>query len=490
MRTYSFDDRGMDSLYEHLYKQIKSDIVNGSLEKNEKLPSKRALASHLNVSVVTVENAYAQLLAEGYIYSKPKSGYYVCDLSSEQPAINKNGEEIRNAKTEYTFHVNDTHQTLLEDYEEKNVGAPYFADFVGNYTISENFPFSTWTKLVRETLMDSREKLMTRSHFGGAFELRKAIADHLYQFRGMTVSPNQIIVGAGTEYLYGLIIQLLGREGIYGVENPGYSKIQRIYEANGVRCCHIDMDENGINIEALEKSGAEVVHISPSHHFPTGTVTSASRRYELLAWAAKSENRYIIEDEYDSELRLVGKPIPALQSIDASDKVIYMNTFSKSLSSTIRISYMVLPMSLMVKYSKELGFYSCTVSNFEQYTLARFISEGYLEKHINRMRNYYRNYRDRILNCIRAHENFDRLSIYEENSGLHFLLSVDTAYSDKEMVERAARKGINISCVSQYYHGDSAKDSHMLVINYSGIHEDRVDEAIDRLLKSVISEQQ
>ena len=484
MLTYSFDDRGMDFLYEHLYKEIKNDILIGNLKAHEKLPSKRALAAHLNVSVVTVENAYSQLLAEGYIYSKPKSGFYVCDVKAEDADV----VGVRNAC--YTSgsedHVTE-HSHVIREHAESPGQNRFFADFVNNSTLSENFPFSTWTKLMRETMMDDREKLMKRSPSGGIFELRKAIADYLYQFRGMSVSPNQIIVGAGTEYLYGLIIQLLGRDSVYGVENPGYQKIQHIYDAYQVKCCYIDMDESGVNIDSLERSGADVVHISPSHHFPTGTVTPASRRYELLGWAAKQEGRYIIEDEYDSEFRLVGNPIPALQSIDASDKVIYMNTFSKSLSSTIRISYMVLPIPLMVRYNHVLSFYACTVSNFDQYTLTRFIQEGYLEKHINRMRKFYRNSRDRILSCIRNHRLYPQVTIKEENAGLHFLMEVDTSYTDKEMVDRAAAAGINISSLSQYCHGKEQEDSHTLVINYSGIEEDIIEEACDRLLESVVS---
>ena len=483
MLTYSFDDRGMDFLYEHLYKEIKNDILMGNLKAHEKLPSKSTLAAHLNVSVVTVENAYSQLLAEGYIYSKPKSGFYVCDVKAEDADV----VGVRNAC--YTSgsedHVTE-HSHVIREHAESPDQNRFFADFVNNSTLSENFPFSTWTKLMRETMMDDREKLMKRSPSGGIFELRKAIADYLYQFRGMSVSPNQIIVGAGTEYLYGLIIQLLGRDSVYGVENPGYQKIQHIYDAYQVKCCYIDMDESGVNIDSLERSGADVVHISPSHHFPTGTVTPASRRYELLGWAAKQKGRYIIEDEYDSEFRLVGNPIPALQSIDASDKVIYMNTFSKSLSSTIRISYMVLPIPLMVRYNHVLSFYACTVSNFDQYTLTRFIQEGYLEKHINRMRKFYRNSRDRILGCIRSHRLYPQVTIKEENAGLHFLMEIDTSYTDREMVDRAAAAGINISSLSQYCHGKEQEDSHTLVINYSGIEEDIIEEACDRLLESVV----
>ena len=208
-----------------------------------------------------------------------------------------------------------------------------------------------------------------------------------------------------------MIIQLLGREKKYALEDPGYRKIAQIYKSNNVNFEYIPLDSDGIDRKALEKSSAQVLHISPSHHFPTGIVTPISRRYELLSWASESAERYIIEDDYDSEFRFSGKPIPSLQSIDTLDKVIYINTFSKSLTSTIRISYMVLPKELMELYKKELSFYSCTVSNFEQYTLASFIQQGYFEKHINRMRNYYRAHRDRVMSAIKNHRLYDKVSI-------------------------------------------------------------------------------
>jgi GntR family transcriptional regulator/MocR family aminotransferase len=235
----------------------------------------------------------------------------------------------------------------------------------------------------------------------------------------------------------------------------------------------------------LEKSGADVIHISPSHHFPTGLVTPVSRRYELLSWAARSDRHYIIEDEYDSEFRLQGRPIPTLESIDVLEKVIYINTFSKSLASTIRISYMVLPKHLMEIYNSQLGFYACTVSNFEQYTLARFITGGYLEKHINRMRNYYRGQRDKLLECIKQYTNNKNILVREENAGLHFLLEVDTNYSDQQLIENAAQNGIHISCLSQYYKNLEKAKRHTFIINYSGISPDNIEEAIKRLVDSI-----
>lgn len=464
MLTYSFENKGSDSLYEYLYKQIKKDILSYTLSAGEKLPSKRTLAKNLNISTITVENAYAQLMAEGYIYSVPKSGFYVSDISSK-----KTPQKTEPSKSD----IADTHTTT------------YFADFVNNSTQSNNFPFSTWTKIMREIMSDMSEKLMVRSPSSGVPELRQAISNYLYQFRGINVEPEQIIVGAGTEYLYGLIIQLLGQDKTYAIEDPGYQKISKIYDANKVKSVHIGMDESGIDIKTLESSGADILHISPSHHFPTGIVTPISRRYEILSWASKSPDRYIIEDDYDSEFRLLGKPIPSLQSIDVLDKVIYMNTFSKSLSSTIRISYMVLPKPLIAKYNRELSFYSCTVSNFEQYTLARFIEAGHLEKHINRMRNYYRGQRDAILEAIKSQPDFHLTTIKEENSGLHFLLEVNTKLPDETLISKAKGNGINISCLSQYYYQKDRTKEHTIIINYSGLDKIHIEEAIKRLYKSL-----
>lgn len=465
MLTYALENRGTDTLYEYLYKQIKTDILSKKLVAGERLPSKRLLAKNLNVSTITVENAYSQLVAEGYIYSIPKSGYYVTDISADlmKPLPERPAKQF-------------------EKPEEKKT---YFADFASNSTVEDAFPFSIWSKLLKEVMAENSKELMSRSPSKGVYELRSAVAGYLYQFRGMDVKPEQVIIGAGTEYLYGLIIQLLGYDKCYAVEDPGYQKISRIYQAQNVCCKFVAMDGNGINMEALEESGADVLHISPAHHFPTGLVTPVSRRYELLSWASRKDNRYIIEDEYDSEFRLVGKPVPTLESIDVGEKVIYINTFSKSLSSTIRISYMVLPESLMRRYDEMLSFYACTVSNIEQYTLARFITDGCLEKHINRMRNYYREQRDLVLACIKKYMNPDKIRIREENSGLHFLLEIDTNYSDDRLRNNAEARDVHISFLSQYYRNTENARYHTLVINYSGIMPEHIEEAVRRLIESI-----
>lgn len=460
MLTYSFENRGHDSLYTYLYKQIKGDILAFRLSPDEKLPSKRSLSKHLGISTITVENAYNQLLAEGYIYSRPKSGFYVSHVTK---SVGTSAPIPKAAEHEQ--------EALL------------FADFVGSGI--SGFPFALWTKLMRQTMSDEGEKLMVRSPSIGVVSLREAIAGYLHAFRGISVSPDQIVVGAGTEYLYGLIIQLLGRDRKYALEDPGYGKIARIYRENGVACEYIPLNNSGVDVAKLEQSGADILHISPAHHFPTGLVTPISRRYELLSWASKAPERYIIEDDYDSEFRLQGKPIPTLQSIDVLDKVIYINTFSKSLTSTIRISYMVLPRSLMAEYNRRLSFYSCTVSTFEQYTLARFISSGSFETHINRMRNYYRTQRDAIITAIKSQERYGDTEILEEDAGLHFLLRVNTPLSDENLVAEAKKNGLNISCLSQYYALQENAQRGTLLINYSGIAPEKINEAVERLFQSL-----
>ena len=466
MLTYSFENIESESMYEHLYRCIKQDILQKKLKSGEKLPSKRTFAKNLGVSTITVESAYAQLVAEGYLYTLPKRGYYVCDLEKgEEPPPPRPKQEL----------------------PRQPVRRTYWADFVGSSVAKDMFPFSVWVKLLRDvTAGEDEATLLTDTSAGGIRQLRQAISDHLYQFRGMSIDPEQIVVGAGTEYLYSVLIQLLGRDRGYAMEDPGYLRLSKIYEKNDVRVCHIPMDASGIIPEKLEESGAEILHITPSHHFPTGIVMPVSRRYEFLSWASKGENRYIIEDDYDCEFRLSGRPIPTLQSIDVMEKVIYINTFSKSLAPAFRISYLVLPKHLVTRFYETLGFYSGTVSCLEQMTLARFLSEGYFEKHINRMRNHYRTVRDKLLGEISRSPLAGRVRISEENAGLHFLMEVDTNRSDQEIVQAAEGEDLRISFVSQYYFDTANCRPHVLVMNYSGLEEDRIPEAVDRLCRAVL----
>ena len=462
MLTYNFTNIGSDSLYEYLYKCIKNDILLGKLKPGDRLPSKRPFAKNLGISVITVENAYSLLVSEGYIYSLPKKGFYVMDLNNQIKRKKVNSEKV-----------------ILTGGENH-----YLADFSSNQTESHIFPFHTWNKTMKEVLKENQDKLMINSPCGGILQLRENIAKYLKDFRNMNVRPEQIIIGAGTEYLYSLIIQLLGDKVIYGLENPGYPKIANIYKSMKVDFKYVNMDEQGVAVQELNDQNIDVIHISPSHHFPTGIVMPISRRYELLGWANQKDQHYIIEDDYDSELRLGGKPIPTLQSIDVSDKVIYINTFTKTLSSTIRISYMVLPESLANQYYEKLSFCSCTVSNFEQYTLSQFIENGHFERHINRLRSYYQNKKDIIIKKFLSGSLKHKIEIYNEGAGVHFLMKIKSNKSEQDIINHAYSKGIKLVPLSQFYVNSSSSD-RIFIMNYSSINIDYIDEVV-QIMNTII----
>ena len=441
MLTYELKKAPGVPLYEALYRCIREDILNGTLAPGEKLPSKRALADNLKVSKITVEAAYDQLLSEGYIRSKEKVGYFVEAVSQKPREAAVSSPVPAEPETAYI-------------------------DLTANGPA--HFPFSVWSRLQRQVMLDLGERLLRPMPNQGALELRQAIAAHLAAFRGMRVDPENILIGAGTDFLYNLLIQLLGRDKVYAVEEPGYGKIRKIYAAGGVECVSAPMDNKGVLPIGLEK--AQVLHISPSHHFPTGLVTPMQRRQALLRWASGGKDRWIIEDDYDSEFRFSAHPMPAMASMDHSGRVIYLNSFSKSLTPSIRISYMVLPDALMDAFREKLGFYSCTVPSFEQYTLERFLRLGHFEKHINRMRKSYRARRNTLVNLIRSSPLADRLMVLEQDAGLHFLLRVDTALTDEELTARCREAGLLVRPLSSYYHSPvPEEDRHCLVINYSGL---------------------
>lgn len=555
MLTLELHKNKSTPLYMQIYSYIKSEVLARRLKAGNKLPSKRALAAQLGISTITIEGAYGQLMAEGYIYAKAKSGYYISPLESIQQADDSaadffqhntlgdaqlfSGPEKISYESGYTDNmpgasgtVNmaglsnspstsgifvpsslQSTNTALSHASSEISSRPSITstsmpssstisskgrmshestaqtscatiDLSSNNILPESFPFSIWTKLMRHTMSENQALLLTKSPTAGIYSLRCAIAEHLLRFRGMHIQPEQIIIGAGTEYLYELIIKLIGRDKIYCVEDPGYHKLQRIYTDNGACCFSLPIDQQGMSVTALNAVRCDVIHISPSHHFPTGIITPVSRRYELLGWATSGQ-RYIIEDDYDTEFRLVGKPIPSLFSMDMSSKVIYMNTFSKSLTSTIRISYMVLPMPLMEEFNRRLGYLSCTVSTFEQYTLAEFINQGYFERHINRMRNNYKKLRQLLLKELLAHPEHDKIKILQQASGLYFLLKINTTLSDRDLRSRLQQNGVHLQSLQHYYQNRQAAPEHTFVVNYSSLTEKDIPRAVAALFDSL-----
>lgn len=561
MLTYDLSQRGDESLYEYLYLCIRADIENGSIPAGRRLPSKRALAKHLGVSLITVEGAYSQLVAEGYVRAEARRGYYACDLEvrpthlgqrpdlsvpASQPAdscslvhIAKPAEPNSLAQTSgsagpgrlaragcpaepnllvhagWSAEPNPrTHSDVPADFAHavhlaepdqpdyaKQLGAamhpsadssdraPLIADFSTGSLPLGRFPFSSWAKTVREVLSrESEQSLLGDTCAQGALALRIQLAEYLHSFRGMQVRPEQIVVAAGSQVLDNLIVQLLGRGRGYAVETPGYSRLASIYRANDAKLAYVPLDDDGISMPHLRASGANVAHIMPSHQFPTGLVTSVARRYELLAWASERPGRYIVEDDYDCEFRLSGRPIPTLMSVDASSCVIYTNTFAKSLGSSFRIAYMVLPLSLVDAYQEKLGFYSSTVSATEQLALARFISTGEYERHVARTRSYYRSLKNDLVDALRSCPVADRIQTEATEAGLHFLMRVDVPGSTEALLRAARARGVILSPLSAFCAPGQALASDYggtYVMNFAGLAPNRARPAAGAIAQAV-----
>ena len=443
-----YDLSGKNKYYT-LYTLLREDITGGRYRAGEKLPAKRALAKELGVSVVTVQLAYEQLLAEGYAYSRERSGYYV-DKVNVQPSPTRAVGERR---------------TPENRAEEK-----YSVDFVRGAAPAKLFPFSVWAKLMREVLSDCGEHLLERVPIDGDWELRSEISAYLYRARGIDAPPERIVIGAGAEYLYGVIVQLLGREKLYALENPGYGKISAAYSLNGARFVPIDVLESGISAEQLAKSGAEVLHISPAHQFPTGVITPASTRSRIMEWAENGD-RYIIEDDYDSEFRLSGKPIYSLHSL-CPDRVVYMNTFSKSLAPSMRMGYMVLPSALKDRFDAMFSSAANVVPLFEQKTLAAMLRKGHFERHINRLKNYYRAVRSSVKS---AFSNVGDCKIFDTGGGLHMLASFSRYPTDEAVKTAAAALNARVKCVGDYLIAPMKVWEGCVVLNYGGIDAESLD---------------
>lgn len=449
-------------LYEQLYLAIKKDIESGEIKANEKLPSKRNLSKMLKISAVTIESAYEQLKDEGYIYSVEKSGYFAQAISAK----------IQSSTTHYT---NETQSKEVHNTD-------FIFDLRGEHADIESFPFSVWSKLSRQVLAEQPKKLLQRVSNQGLYELRQEIADYLRKYRGIEAKSNNIIIGAGTEYLLGLLVQLLPKA-VFAVENPGYKKVSQVLGANKAKLCHIPLDSFGIDMESLQNSNANVVYVTPSHHFPLGNVMPIKRRNELLSFIKRKKNGYIIEDDYDSEFRFSGRPIPTLYSIDNGENVIYFGTFTQSLCPSLRISYMLLPDGLMQKYNSELSFYSSTVPSFEQYTLLKFMKEGYFERHLNRMRTIYKNRRDCLVTKLKQSSIGSKITILGNNAGLSLLVKVD-GMTESKLIEKAKENGIGISGLSTHYIEGTQSPEGIVIIGYNSLNLTEISEVVKLLEKA------
>ncbi|MDO4380256.1 MAG: PLP-dependent aminotransferase family protein [Clostridia bacterium] len=352
-------DKKSRPVYLELYKQLRDDIIGGAFDYGEKLPSKRLLSEEVGVSTITVEHAYALLCDEGYAEAKERSGYFVSFRSSDGFAVS--GKEENDERKKAAFGASE------------------------NSKKGPSFSVSLLSKTMRKVLTDYGESILKKSPNPGCVELRTALRYYLARNRGIFADIDQIVVGSGAEYLYSMIIDLLGRGKTYAIEFPSYEKIEQIYRASGVKYELLPLSDDGIDGEALSKTKADVLHTTPYRSFPTGVTASATKRHEYIRWAEKGE-RFIVESDYDSEFSVSSKPAETLFVLSKSENVIYLNTFSKTISPSFRVGYMVLPKRLVEPFNEKLGFYSCTVPTFEQLVLTELLNKGSFERHINRVR--------------------------------------------------------------------------------------------------------
>ena len=481
MLTINIDTRLVIPMYEQIYNYIKKEIQSGNLPFHTKLPSTRSLAVNLQVSRNTVDMAYSQLVSEGYIESVPKSGYYVCTISD-------------------LTHIT-VNRTALNQLPTK-VKALYHYDFSPFVIDINSFPYNIWRKLSKNCMNDNNNNLFLLGDNQGDENLRIAITRYLHESRGVNCSTEQIIIGAGADYLLQLLSQILqyikqgtvstesSYQSIIAMENPTYKQAYKIFTGMHFGVVPIDLDHNGINIQHLSESNSNIVYVTPSHQYPLGIVMPIKRRLELLKWANVSPNRYIIEDDHDSEFRYKGKPIPALQGIDSSGKVIYIGTFSRAVAPAIRIGYMVLPENLLEIYRKNLYYYSSTVSRVDQNIMQNFIKEGYFERHLNKMRKIYKNKHDLLIQSLKIFKN--KIQIEGENAGLHLVLRFPTITSEKEIIELAAKKSIKLYGLSEHYITSTEAQNIMpqsipptILLGYANVSEQDIRDGITALYEAL-----
>lgn len=415
-------------LYEQLYHALADEIRSGQRAPGTALPGRRTMAAQQGVSINTVDSAYQMLAAEGLAEARPRSGFYV-------------------QKTYGMLHNRQVRSTPVSAVQEPAAPAPRYDLSTGSVD-TDLFPARSWGRIQKEMLYQ-RPELLQRGEMQGDEALRLQIARYLSAYRGVDCTPEQIVIGAGIEYLLGCLAHLFAGS-TAAVENPGYSRTRAVLQNNGIPCRLVDIDQEGLSAEALEESGANLCYLTPSHHFPTGVTMPAPRRAQILAWAAAQPGRYILEDDYDSEFRFDTRPLPSLQGMAGPDgPVVYLTTFSKSLAPGIRIACMVLPRNLLARYRQDFAVYANTVGRFDQQTLAEFMAGGYFTRHLARMRLVYKRRMEAFAAALRCQ--LPGVTLGSVHSGLHFLLTLSGAGGETAMVEAAAREGVRLRGLREYY---------------------------------------
>lgn len=462
MITPQLNANGKEPIYHQLYSFIKTEIQTGRIPFETKLPSKRKLSAYLGISQNTIQAAYDQLIEEGYIISIEKRGFFVSKidflqkLKVDSHTLSDNLSGVPDVIYDFTYHGVDT----------------------------ASFPFDTWRKLTKEVINEYDTELLLSGDSLGHIRLRSAISEYLHQSRGVNCTSSQIIISSGSEMLYQILIQLFHKDSIYGIENPGYEKLNQLFLGNRAKYRPIKIDNNGMIPEEIQKSNANILCITPAHQFPSGEIMPINRRIQLLNWANESESRYLIEDDYDSEFKYSGKPIPALQGLDTNEKVIYMGSLSKSISPTLRVSYMVLPSHLMKLFKEKLSYILCPVPMIEQKVLCRFIEYGYFERHLNKMRTIYKKKRDMLVKAV-TELNCD-IEILGADAGLHLLLRVPNGMSEDALISSALQLGVRTYGISKYYVESIPDSPPTLLLGFATIPEKKITEAVQVLKKAWI----
>ncbi len=448
--TLSLDETLKLPLYEQLYRQLSREIIAGRLPSGARLPSRRGLSRHLGISEQTVGTAYDLLKAEGFLVSQPRRGLFVAGIKP-LPA-----------------------QALPQPSGagQPRPPAPVY-DFSPQGADTRLFPTKTWIKLLRDSLMDHPE-LLGKGEARGEASLREALAAFLYQYRAVRCEPGQIIIGSGVDQLLGILGQLFPPGCSVALEDPGYPEAAGALRRQGHVPLPIPLDEQGPQMEALRASGAALLYITPSHQFPTGLSMPAGRRTALLHWAAEGE-RYLIEDDYDSEFRYASRPLPALQGMDGGQKVIYIGTFSRSLAPGLRAAYMALPRPLLERYEALRLRSGDTVSRFEQHALAELIRQGHYARHLRRAAGVYQKRCQKLCALLLQ---IPGAAIRGEDAGLHFLFSIE-GRSEKELIAKARQAGIPLRGLSAY--SVRAPEPQALVLGFAGLLDEELKEAVRSL---------
>ena len=450
------------TLYEQIYEYIREEIRKGNLLQDEKLPSARFLSDYLQISRTTVDMAYGQLVAEGYLVAKPKRGYFVGDVRE----LYDTGMSDGDAKAEPV-------------HKEEKPERRY--DFSPNAIDMSQFPYATWKKITKNIMVDARSHMFALGEPQGDIELRRTICRYLHGSRGVNCDPEQIIVGAGNDFLLLLLEKILGRHIHVAMENPTYIRAYKIFRSFAYPISLIPMDDKGIRVDKLEESGAKLAYVMPSRQYPTGISMPIGRRMELLRWADGERERYLIEDDYDSEFRYKGKPLPSLQASDRLGHVIYIGTFSKAIAPAIRVSYMVLPYPLLERYRRECGFFSSTVSRIDQTILNEFINDGYFERYLNKMRKLYRTKHDLVLGELRDFEK--DFTVSGENAGLHVLLTDKRGRKEEALEQAAAKEDVKVYGMGAFYMEKEQGIPATMILGYGGLALEEIETGISLLKK-------